>query len=122
MEFVITKASSISCNHPPTGGGAVTLDAGQSMLKVDGELVLAKKLVKSAIASINCKLPIPPNGNKCSLTGKQTAELSKVLKVNGEFVLLESSKGATDGSPTAAPPPPIGWSVKKANQNLLRTD
>ena len=35
MGYVLTKDSSVSCDHPPTGGGPVDTTATTSVLKVN---------------------------------------------------------------------------------------
>ncbi len=123
MEYVLTETSSVSCDHPvppeETNGGAVVLEAGQSVLKIDGSYVLAKNLQESLIDSSGCSLspPPPPTNKKCSLVMIQISGFSSVLKVDGSPVLLTSAGGSTDGLPE-----PSTWSAKDAEQDVLRAD
>jgi hypothetical protein len=115
MPKALTESSSVSCDHPPAGGGAVTVSAGQSVLKVGGKAVLAKSQSGASINPANCLQQTPPVSNKpCSTVLSQTAQNSTVLKVNGTFVLLEGTSGTTDGQPDNK------WSAKDAGQDVLK--
>jgi hypothetical protein len=117
MDYVLTTAASVSCDHPPTGGGAATLTATQAVLKVAGDAVLVGTLAGAPINPMNCAQQPPPAGNKpCSSVITQSVGTSRVLKVNGAPVLLETSQGTTDGTPTNS------WSAKEAGQTVLRAD
>ncbi|MGH8066020.1 MAG: hypothetical protein ACRERE_12480 [Candidatus Entotheonellia bacterium] len=117
MDYVLTTAASVSCDHPPTGGGAATLTATQAVLKVAGSPVMVGTLVGAPINGTTCAQRPPPASNKpCSSIVTQTVGASRVLKVNGSPVLLETSAGVTDGTPTNP------WSTKNAGQAVLRAD
>jgi hypothetical protein len=116
MDPVLTEASSVSCDHPPTGGGKVALEATQDVLKVDGNAVLTGSLANAAIA-VGCAQTNTAAGQViCSLVQSQTGETSRVLTVNGTAVLLHKSSGQTNGKPDAA------WSSKDAGQAVLKAD
>lgn len=114
MARVLTTASSVSCDHPPTGGGIVTLVPAQTVLKIEGKAVLVADLSGSTINSAGCaQRPPPPSNKPCSCVVAQAAVASGVLKVNGKPVLLDDSSGLTDGKPDQA------WSAKDAGQKVL---
>jgi hypothetical protein len=117
MDYVLTEASSVSCDHPPAGGGAATLTAMQAVLKIAGDAVLISTLMGSPINAVNCaQQPSPPSIKPCSSVVTQTVGASAVLKVNGSPVLLKSSTGTTDGTPLNT------WSAKDTGQTVLRAD
>jgi hypothetical protein len=122
MDYVLTEASTVSCDHPPPGasmGGAATLSATQAVLKIAGQAVLVNTLVGSAINAAGCARQPPPQTNKpCSSIVTQTGGASTVLKVEGSPVLLKLSTGVTDGAPV----PSNTWSAKDAGQTVLRAD
>lgn len=128
MEYVLTTDSSISCDHPSLGGGAMTTRApisSQNVLKVDGQAVLVQGLSGSIINSSGCSIPVSPSSSnkKCTSISAQDSGLSQVFKVNGAPVLLKNSRGSTDGVLLPSPsPPPQTWSAKDANQTVLRAD
>jgi hypothetical protein len=119
MEYVLTTSSSISCDHPPSGGGSATQTPAQNVLKVDGNSVLVGDLTNSSINSLECALlpPPPATNKKCSKILAQTQGFSQVLMVEGSPALLENSSGTTDGLPA-----PQTWSAKNAEQDVLRAD
>lgn len=107
MANVLTQTSTLTCAHQ----GNVTAMATQSVLKVNGQSVLVTQ-VQGAIAGC-IQVPPPPSNKPCTSVTSQVGGTSTVLKVNGSPVLLDTSSGLTDGSPTNT------WSVQTAGQSLL---
>lgn len=116
MAFVLTESSSISCDHPPTGGGPLKLAlAAIGPLKVGGATVLSESLVP-AVIDPGCQTPPGQGTAPCLATKSQSGGTSTVLKVLGRPVLLHTAKGETTGQPS----PGNTWSVKDANQTVLK--
>jgi hypothetical protein len=104
MSAVVVKGDGeLSCGHPP---GTLDVQPSQTVLTVGGEPVLLMKDV-----TVVTSFP------KCANTQAQCASVtlfaggSRVLKVNGEPVVLQAAKGTT------APAGEI--SVTKAGQDRL---
>jgi hypothetical protein len=117
MPLVLTLASAVSCDHPPTGGGALTLaPAALGVLSVDGDVVLSGSLAPTAIGAGCGQTPPSSSTTPCLLTSSQSGGTSSVLKVDGKPVLLATAKGETNGKPDSK------WSVKDAGHNLLQAD
>jgi hypothetical protein len=119
MANVLTVGSNVQCSH----GGAVTLKAGQTKLKVDGKAVLRPMdLVGASI--VGCAVPVatsppaPSPTSPCMTVLSVTAGSSTNLRIAGVPVLLDTARGLTDGVP-----PPSGpfntWSVHSAGQSKL---
>lgn len=105
-------SSDVECIH----GGHVELNKSQTVLTVNGNPVLVDTLEGSKIPDCPVKDAANPPTKTCRKIDTQIKGYSKVLKVNGKPVLLESSNGTTDGSPTNI------WKCKKANQSVLKAD
>lgn len=119
MEYVLTTLSSVSCDHPSTGGGAVILESTQDVLKIQGTPVLVKSLKDSIINSATCAqqtTTAQPDNIPCNKVLTQSVGFSEVFKVNGLPALLKNSSGETNGKPT------YSWSVKDPAQQVLRAD
>lgn len=116
MEKVLTVASDVSCDHPPTGGGKVQLVAGQNVLMVSGASVLAQSQATAEILPGCSQTNTQAGEVVCSTVLSQSAGYSTVLKVNGQPVLLETAGGTTNGLPDSA------WSAKDAKQEVLKAD
>jgi hypothetical protein len=116
MPYVLTTGSSVSCDHPPTGGGALTLAvAATGVLKVEGRTVPSGTLAGATIAS-GCAQR-GPNENPCLTASTQSpGSMSQVLRVDGLPVLLETASGSTPGVPGNT------WSAKAAGQSVLKAD
>jgi hypothetical protein len=100
MPLVLTESSSISCDHPPAGGGPLTTAAvSVGPLKVEGATVLSGSVSPTVIGS-GCATPASQNTAPCLATTSQSGGTSSVLKVNGTPVLLDSVSGETNGQPT----------------------
>ena len=116
-DLVITRSSTVMCQHP---GSSISPKGVQSKLKIAGNFVLVDGDLTGATVS-SC--PIPDNTNtptkKCRTTLKQTAGPATKLKVEGDAVLLEGTKGKTDGlsGQTIAE-----YSVSSAGQAKLKAD
>jgi hypothetical protein len=118
MRFVLTESSSISCDHPPTGGGPlVTTAAAVGPLKVAGATVLCGSLAPTTIDP-GCSIQPSQSTAPCIATTSQSGGTSAVLKVAGQAVLLETAGGETAGKPS----PGNTWSVKDANQTILKAE
>lgn len=116
MALVLTDGSDVSCDHPPSGGGALTLTvAAVGPLTVDGATVLSGSLAPTAVGG-GCSQPVSQSSAPCLATVSQTAGTSTVLSVNGRPVLLDDAAGQTNGKPDSA------WSAKAARQNVLRAE
>jgi hypothetical protein len=117
MPAVITDASTVSCDHPPTppGGGAVALaSAARGVLTVEGQAVLGGTLANAPIDSGGCGLA-SAGSTPCTLvTAQNPGSTSRVLKLGGAPVLLATASGPATGSAGAT------WSVKDAGQTILR--
>jgi hypothetical protein len=117
MPLVLTDASAVSCDHPPSGGGALTLEpAALGAFSVEGNTVLSGSLGATVIKPGCGQSPPSSSTTPCLQTLSQTSGTSTVLKVEGKAVLLETAKGDTNGKPDAK------WSVKNAGQTLLKAD
>ena len=118
MPFVLTESSSISCDHPPTGGGPLsTTAAAVGPLKVEGTTVLSGSLAPTTIDP-GCLTPASQSSAPCAGTTSQSGGTSTVLKVNGTPVLLDTASGETSGKPE----PGNTWSVKDAKQTVLKAE
>jgi hypothetical protein len=118
MPFVLTESSKISCDHPPTGGGAVTPTAAAvGPLKVDGATVLSGSLAPTGIGD-GCVTPVGQGTAPCKATTTQSGGTSTVLTVEGRPVLLHTASGETGGLPS----PGNTWSVKDPMQTVLKAD
>jgi hypothetical protein len=116
MPFVLTESSNVSCDHPPTGGGPLTLTvAAVGPLKVGGATVLSGSLSPTDIG-FGCSTPASQNTTPCKATKSQSGGASTVLKVLGRPVLLDTASGETAGLPS----PGNTWSVKDAKQTVLK--
>jgi hypothetical protein len=116
MEFVLTESSAVSCDHPPTGGGAITLLSSQTVLSVEGSLVLTGSLAGATFEE-GCQQTNSNAGEvMCASVIAQSEGPANVLKVNGQPVLLVTSEGTSNGKPDDV------WSAKDAEQSLLRSD
>jgi len=116
MPFVLTEGSSISCDHPPTGGGPLTTTAAAvGPLKVEGATVLRGSLAPTGIDT-GCATQPSQNTAPCLATTSQSGGNSSVLKVDGSPVLLRTASGETNGQPS----PGNTWSVKDAKQTVLK--
>lgn len=95
MANVLTTSSTVSCPHFP-GKVAVSSNA---KLSVNGSPVLAKTGIAGKQIG-GCKNPTDSSGNKTCTTVVAVAsgETSK-LSFNGQAVMLENTKGTTDGTP-----------------------
>ena len=116
MPAVITDASTVSCDHPPTppGGGAVAVaSAARGVLTVEGQAVLGGTLANAPIAS-GCALASAGSAPCTLVSAQNPGSTSRVLKVGGTPVLLATASGPATGSPGAT------WSVKDAGQTILR--
>lgn len=116
MAAVLTTASTVSCDHPPTGGGPLVLTpAAVGPLTVKGATVLSGSLAPTSVGP-GCKQPAGQGTKPCTNVDGQTGGRSSVLKVLGRPVLLDTVRGTTDGLPDK------NWSVKSAEQTLLKAD
>jgi len=115
MPPVLTDASTVSCDHPPTppGGGEVALaSAARGVLTVDGRAVLGGTLANAPIGA-GCALAA--NNQACTqVTSQNPGSTSTVLKVDGTPVLLATASGQAKVAAGAT------WSVKDAGQTILR--
>lgn len=118
MSYVLTNNSSLSCDHPLVGGGAIEAIASQSVLKINtNNLVLVETLIGSSITT-GCIQTNTSNGEiPCKTILSETNGKSSVLKVNGRSVLIEEISGQT-----AEGKPDNSWSAKDANQTVLNAD
>jgi hypothetical protein len=116
MPLVLTTDSVVSCDHPPTGGGPLSLTpAAVGPLKVGGATVLSGSLAPTSVGA-GCTQPTGQGSQTCTKVLDQSAGQSTVLRVLGRPVLLYSAHGHTDGLPDS------NWSVKSAQQTLLKAD
>ena len=114
MGKVLTTASSVKCIHQ----GTLVPTTDQSVLKVNGKLVLVEKVQGNFIPPPtlgSCTQVPPPQSNvPCATIQSQSGGTSNVLKVNGKPVVLDNAVGETNGKPTN------NWSVKSADQQVLQ--
>jgi hypothetical protein len=117
VPLVLTESSAVSCDHPPSGGGALTLEAAAvGVLSVEGNTVLSGSLSAAVIKPGCGQSPPSSSTTPCLQVQSQSGGTSTVLKVDGRAVLLKTAKGDTNGKPDT------NWSVKDAGQTLLRAD
>jgi hypothetical protein len=110
MEFVVTKASKLECSHT----GKVNPMNIQSVLKVNGNDVLVGSLKGNISNCTQTTSPVKP----CTVVIdiQAAGEISNVLSVNGNAVLLKTATGTTNGNP------PGTWSVISTEQKVLQAD
>ena len=106
----LTEAGLMVCAHQ----GSVTVQAGQSLVKVEGHKVLVANDPegKSISACPNAGATIKP----CTSTLKVTDGYSSFIKIKGHRVCLRTIKGLTDGTP----PGMVEYSVVSPGQNLVK--
>jgi hypothetical protein len=120
MGKVLTNTSIVKCAH----NGKVKPTNTQLVLKVNGDDVLVGSLegnIPSVPDPNSCTqqpIPAPPPINiPCTVIVTQNSGgISKVLKVNGSAVLLDTATGTTEGKPINT------WSVKSSEQQVLQAD
>lgn len=112
MSAVLTKASQVTCGHP--GAGAVKLGAGAVKLRVKGQPVLRAEDLGPDI-NPGCKFqhPNPAGAVPCSRVVSLTAGKALKLRVAGAPVLLDTTQGVTNSTPTP------GFLKVTANQQKL---
>jgi hypothetical protein len=119
MPRVLTKGSKVSCDHPlpgATAGGPVTLEAGQSVLQVGTQPVLAKSLANATIGTGCSQTRTNAGEVPCPTVDDQSDGFSSVLQVGDQPVLVMGAKGTTKGKPLNT------WSAKDAGQSVLEAD
>ena len=114
MGKVLTTASSVKCIHQ----GIVVPTTDQSVLKVNGNLVLVEKVqgnfTPPPTPGSCTQVPSPVSNVPCTTIQSQSGGTSTVFKVNGKPVVLENASGLTNGTPTNT------WSVNSAEQQVLQ--
>jgi hypothetical protein len=110
MSAVLTKDSSLKCNHPKPGD--VTLGPGAGKLRVKGKPVLRVQDVGPAVSGCLYQHPTPAGAVPCTTVTLTPGNAGK-LKVGGVPVLLDTTTGITNSTP--AP----GTLVVTANQPKL---
>jgi hypothetical protein len=115
VPLVVTASSVVSCDHPPTGGGALTL-GGVGPLSVNGVNVLSGSLASAAIGSGCSQTPPSQTTAPCLASSSQDDGTSNVLKIDGVPVILDTATGKTNGKPGNT------WSVKDAKQSVLKAE
>lgn len=115
MSNVLITTSILVCSHPP-GSVSTSLTAGQNVLQVAGQSVVAQPIAGIPLAG-GCSNNNPGSGlTPCLHAVSQTLGGSQVLMINGVPAVLENATGPTDSAP------PGIWTVQTVNQNVLQTN
>jgi hypothetical protein len=118
MPNVMTVNSTVSCGHPP-GGGGVAQVRSDAKLRVAGASVLLKDGIKGKTLTPACAT-VPSSGStKCTKVDDVSSGSATKLTVGGDPVILgELLHGRTDGLVGGAPQLLL---FGVANQDKLRS-